>query len=189
MIVNSEIPKSNCQSWFGLCSANAYINIYTGIEIAGQGEYCGENTYFTPLYETMYAWLSANQTNGVNDRKVVVAMHEMPFTVITNESLYKLKTQYNACTRNFPTAGGRLGSNTNQLDVNENRGIFWCSRLLEYFGCKLVIGGHKHTYALLSPIKEKYTWSLNGGAPVDSQTQIKPMSSTLGKCCISDRRY
>ena len=179
LMVNSEIPKSNCMYWFGLCSNNAYVNIYTGIEIIANGEYAGENNCFTPLYETMYAWLSGNQTSGVNDRKVVVAMHEMPFTVITNESLYKGTAKNIPCTRNFPTKKGRLGSNTNQLDINENRGIFWCSRLLEYFGCKLVIGGHKHTYALSYPIKEKYTWKLGDAAAVDSKTQIKTMLPTL----------
>jgi len=179
VIVNSEIPKSGCQLWFGLCSNNAYVNIYTGIEMIANGEYAGGNNCFTPLYETMYAWLKSNQDEGANSRKVVVAMHEMPFTVITNESLYKGTAKNIPCTRNFPTKKGRLGSNTNQLDINENRGIFWCSRLLEYFGCKLVIGGHKHTYALSYPIKEKYSWSLNGAAAVDSGTQIKTMHPTL----------
>jgi len=179
LIVNSEIPKSNCMYWFGLCSNNAYVNIYTGIEISANGAYAATDNCFTPLYETMYAWLSGNQTSGVNDRKVVVAMHEMPFTVITNESLFKGTTKNIPCTRNFPTKKGRLGSNTNQLDINEDRGIFWCSRLLEYFGCKLVIGGHKHTYALSYPIKEKYTWKLGDAAAVDSKTQIKTMLPTL----------
>lgn len=184
IMVNSEIPESNCKFWFGLCSNKAYVNIYTGIEIVADGEYVGSDNCFTPLYETMYAWLDGNaiKSNGTitgSTRKSVVAMHEMPFTVITNESLYKGTTTNIPCTRNFPTKKGRLGSNTNQLNINENRGIFWCSRLLEYFGCKLVIGGHKHTYALSYPIKEKYTWSLNGATPVDSGTQIKTMLSTL----------
>ena len=65
----------------------------------------------------------------------------------------------------------------NQLDKTENRGTYWISRLLEHFECKLCIGGHKHTYALSYPIKEKYKWrdsedgegyenSLKGGVPM-----------------------
>lgn len=175
VVVNSEIPLSNVQSWFKLCSnhndnpsKNDYINIYTGIECKGSGEYAGNVGYFTPIYESIYAWL-ANNRDGQN-RKVVVAMHEMPFTVITNTSLKNAMADQIPCTRNHPTNGSRLGSNVNQLAKTENRGIYWCSRLLEYFGCKLVIGGHKHTYALSYPIKEKYFWS--------SEKQLKDGSTT-----------
>ena len=194
IIVNSEIPFSNCQKWFGLCSnydTPQYVNIYTGIEAVNNGRYAmkSENNttgieYFTPLYETMYEWLNNNNSKGNNKRKVIVAMHEMPFTVITNTSLKNDNSDQLPCTRNHPTKAGRLGSNVNQLNIDENRGIYWCSRLLEYFNCKLVIGGHKHTYALSYPIKEKYTWSVKSGdvysTPVDSNNSIKkPMLNTL----------
>lgn len=179
VMVNSEIPISNCQKWFGLCSADhQYVNIYTGIESVPNGKYAGNNDYFTPLYETMYAWLKSNQDEGNNRKKVVVAMHEMPFTVITKVSLDNASQKQLPCTRNHPTKAGRLGSNVNQLNIDENRGIYWCSRLLEYFGCKLVIGGHKHTYALSYPVKEKYSWTYNG-VTKDSATEIKPMFATL----------
>ena len=175
VMINSEIPISNVQKWFGLCSNNQYVNIYTGIEIVSSGNYASNVDYFTPIYETMYAWLKSNQdTNNKPIRKVVVAMHEMPFTVITNTSLKNGNASQLPCTRNHPTNGNRLGSNINQLSQVEDRGIYWCSRLLEYFNCKLVIGGHKHTYALSYPIKEKYTW--NG---TDSKNQIKPMGPNL----------
>ena len=184
VIVNSEIPYSNVQMWYGLCSSNRkYVNIYTGIEVVNGGNYAGSDNCFTPLYETMYAWLKSNDAFGTDARKVIVAMHEMPFTVITKDSLKNGSDAANISqltyTRNFPTGSSRLGSNINQLDLSENRGSYWCSRLLEYFNCKLVIGGHKHTYALSYPVREKYTWSLNGATPVDSGTQIKTMLSTL----------
>ena len=180
IVVNSEIPISNCQDWFGLCSNSStpqYVNIYTGIEAIKDGTYAGDVGYFTPLYETMYAWLKSNQ-DDVNSRKVVVAMHEMPFTVITKVSLANNSESQIPCTRNHPTKAGRLGSNVNQLNINENKGIYWCSRLLEWFNCKLVIGGHKHTYALTYPIKEKYSWTYNG-VTKDSSVERKPMFATL----------
>lgn len=178
VMVNSELPEPIGQKWFGLCSTNnKYVNIYTGIETNADGEYDKNiHNYFTPVYETLYAWLDDNKKNG--NRKLVFAMHEMPFTVITATSLNnQLGSQY-MCTRNYPTGGSRLGSNTNQLNVNENRGIYWCSRLLEYFGCKIVIGGHKHTYALTYPVKERYIWT-HDGETHDSKDGIKPMLSTL----------
>ena len=185
VIMNSEIPYSNVQKWFGLCSeSQKYINIYTGIEVVADGNYVGDADYFTPIYETIYAWLNNNN----HERKVIVAMHEMPFTVITKASLTNKNQKYIDQTRNFPLAKARLGSNANQLDINETKGIYWCSRLLEYFNCKLVIGGHKHTYALSYPIKEKYSWVYTGDTVIDgietnhvydSAEKIKPMSATL----------
>ena len=183
VMVNSEIPITNCQLWFGLCSSNKqYVNIYTGIEAIKNGEYANAD-YFTPLYNTLYAWLYDNkikdsELNFTGDtRRVIVAMHEMPFTVITRASLAWDQSDRIPSTRNHPTgAKARVGSNVNQLIKDENRGLCWCSRLLEYFGCKLVIGGHKHTYALSYPIKEKYKWGTN---LIDSKDQIKPMGPDL----------
>ena len=185
VMINSEIPYSNVQKWFGLCSkGQKYINIYTGIEVIADGNYAGDVDYFIPIYETIYAWLNSNN----NERKVIVAMHEMPFTVITKVSLNNKSAKQIDQTRNYPLAKARLGSNVNQMDINETRGIFWCSRLLEYFNCKLVIGGHKHTYALSYPIKEKYSWTYTGESVItgietnhtyDSAEKIKPMSATL----------
>ena len=191
IVVNSEIPFSNCQKWFGLCSNTdisevpQYVNIYTGIESIKNGKYAGNVDYFTPLYDTMYAWLNSNQDeNNKPIRKVITAMHEMPFTVITRASLSNEEPSYIESTRNHPTAAkSRVGSNVNQLHILENKGLCWCSRLLEYFNCKLVIGGHKHTYALSYPIREKYLWGhkVNGVVEtwIDSMQQLKPMLPTL----------
>lgn len=187
VVVNSEIPITNVQSWFKLISpTKQYVNIYTGIECIANGTYAGNMGYFTPVYETLYAWLNSNQDgNNKPIKKVVVAMHEMPFTVITNASLINTSASNIPCTRNHPTNGSRLGSNVNQLTSSEKRGIYWCSRLLEAFNCKLVIGGHKHTYALSYPIKEKYCWTSgeldgeNNKIWYDSETNPKVMGPTL----------
>lgn len=200
VIINSEIPTSNCQNWFGLCSDNQkLVSIYTGIEISKNGSYINTD-YFTPVYETLYAWFKSNQDNQNKPiKKVVVAMHEMPFTVITKDSLANNDKTKIPRTRNNPITKARVGSNTNQLDVNENKGIYWCSRLLEYFGCKIVIGGHKHTYALSYPIKEKYSWTytdtehpisgIETNHKYDSKDKIKPMSATLADEAGSTQTY
>lgn len=180
VVVNSEIPITNVQYWFKLSSpARQYVNIYTGIECITNGAYAGNMGYFTPIYETLYAWLNSNKTAS-ESKKVIVAMHEMPFTVITNASLINTSAANIPCTRNHPTNAGRLGSNVNQLTSSEKRGIYWCSRLLESFNCKLVIGGHKHTYALSYPIKEKYFWKDSTDTEwKTSETVSKPMGPTL----------
>ena len=194
IIANSEITKTTCEKWFGLYSPNQVgINLYTGIEIKSSGDYFNrcqnETQVFYPIYETIYLWLNNNESNGGN-KKVVFVCHEIPFTVITRASLSNAKGDIMEQTRNYPNGSGSLlGSHMNQLSYDEDRGIYWISRLLEKFGCKLCIGGHKHTYALSYPIKECYQWKQKGDSDfvdscyVDNDGNFisnpKPMGETL----------
>ena len=192
IVANSEITKTTCEKCFGLYGDDGNnthsINLYTGIEIRASGNYnnkCqSEKQVFRPIYETIYSWLKDN-ADGDN-KKVVFACHEIPFTVITKASLSNSDTDTMKEPRNYPNGvGSLLGSHMNQLDYNENRGIYWISRLLEHFGCKLCIGGHKHTYALSYPIKENYQWSIKNadgntyGELKNSFTERKLMLETL----------
>jgi hypothetical protein len=220
IVANSEITKTTCEGWFGLYGNNVIsnstqsINLYTGIEICTDGNYnniCqnivdeSDSDYepvFTPIYETIYSWLNNNvdSETGENKKKIVFACHEIPFTVITRASLSNSKTETMGFTRNYPNGGSSLlGSHMNQLDDKENRGTYWISRLLEQFGCKLCIGGHKHTYALSYPIKENYQWSERLENKVDGKYQYgdlknslnnsKPMSETLADESGSEPKY
>lgn len=193
VVANSEVTKTTCEKWFGLYGEDVHdvtqsINLYTGIEIRADGNYnnnCqNEDRVFYPVYETIYSWLNDNKTNGGN-KKIVFACHEIPFTVITQASLSNSDKSTMANTRNYPNGSSSLlGSHMNQLDSTENRGTYWISRLLEYFGCKLCIGGHKHTYALSYPIKENYQW-VNNGVTYNSSNGIKEMKPTLEDECGS----
>ena len=186
IVANSEITKTACEKWFGLYgqkneeyNTTFSINLYTGIEIRSNGSYnnkCQSDTkVFQPIYETLYSWLSNNK----NNKKIVFACHEIPFTVITKDSLSNSDENIMRNTRNYPTGSSLLGSHMNQLDSSENRGTYWISRLLEYFGCKLCIGGHKHTYALSYPIKENYQWVDESGNTHNSLDGSKTMEKTL----------
>lgn len=191
IVANSEITKTTCEKWFGLYGKvvnddTQSINLYTGIEIRANGDYnntCqNESQVFYPMYETIYSWLNNNK-NG-ESKKIVFACHEIPFTVITQASLFNSDAGTMANTRNYPNGSSSLlGSHMNQLDAKENRGTYWISRLLEYFGCKLCIGGHKHTYALSYPIKENYQWVDKDGVEHDSLNGIKEMKETLQDEC------
>lgn len=189
VIANSEITKTTCEKWFGLygqdiSDVTQSINLYTGIEIKANGIYnnkCqNESQVFYPIYETIYSWLKDNK-----NKKVVFACHEIPFTVITQASLYNGDAGTMLNTRNYPNGtSSLLGSHMNQLDPTENRGTYWISRLLEQFGCKLCIGGHKHTYALSYPIKENYQWRTKGdngeyGDYKNSFNESKYLTDTL----------
>ena len=192
VVANSEITKTTCEKWFGLYGKEVdditqSINLYTGIEIRADGDYNNQcqsgSKIFYPMYETIYYWLKDNKTNKGN-KKIVFACHEIPFTVITQASLYNSDKKTMANTRNYPNGSSSLlGSHMNQLDAKENRGTYWISRLLEYFGCKLCIGGHKHTYALSYPIKENYQWVDKDGVEHNSLNGIKEMKETLQDEC------
>ena len=193
VIANSEVTNTTCEKWFGLYGKEVNgdtqsINLYTGIEIRTNGDYnnqCqNENRVFYPIYETIYSWLKKN--NDGSKKKIVFACHEIPFTVITQASLSNSNKDTMSYTRNYPNGSSSLlGSHMNQLDAKENRGTYWISRLLEYFGCKLCIGGHKHTYALSYPIKENYTWVDKNGNSNSSLNGIKEMKNTLEDECGS----
>lgn len=193
IVANSEITKTTCEKWFGLYgdivnTDTQSINLYTGIEIRANGNYnkkCqNETEVFQPIYETIYSWLDKNATTGGN-KKIVFVCHEIPFTVITRASLSNSNINTMGYTRNYPNGSSSLlGSHMNQLDSKENRGTYWISRLLEQFGCKLCIGGHKHTYALSYPIKENYQWkNIEEGVEHNSLTKSKTMLSTLEDEC------
>ena len=188
VVANSEITKTTCEKWFGLYDKDDHddviqsINLYTGIEIRANGNYnntCqNKDRVFYPVYETIYSWLNENKSNGGN-KKIVFVCHEIPFTVITQASLLNKNRDTMLNTRNYPNGtSSLLGSHMNQLDSTENRGTYWISRLLEYFGCKLCIGGHKHTYALSYPIKENYQW-VNNNVTYNSLDSRKEMEQTL----------
>ena len=189
VVANSEVTKTACGNLFGLYgnisdgAANP-INLYTGIEIKSDGSYnnkCqNEDVVFYPIYETIYSWLKKNDDG--DKKKIIFACHEIPFTVITKASLSNSKADTMGYTRNYPNSeSSLLGSHMNQLDSKENRGTYWISRLLEHFGCKLCIGGHKHTYALSYPIKENYQWKNKNDERgwINSSEECKPMGATL----------
>ena len=199
IVANSEITQTACEKLYGLYGVLSRgvapsLNLYTGIEIESDGKYnnmcqnqpeneteeAKENSrVFYPIYETIYSWLKSNEDG--EKKKVVFACHEIPFTVITRASLTNKNAATMGYTRNYPNGSGSLlGSHMNQLNYDENRGIYWISRLLEQFGCKLCIGGHKHTYALTYPIKENYRWKKKMDSEwTDSINSRKIMGATL----------
>jgi hypothetical protein len=81
----------------------------------------------------------------------------MPFTVITDGNLKTTTTEKYRSYDASENQMGLIGSHLNQIYKDENgKGIYWFSRLLEYFGVKLCLGGHKHTYAVTYPLRENY---------------------------------
>ena len=149
LAVNSEITTVNCKGWYNALSGNDVINIYTGWTMPNEGTPQYINS-FTSIYTMIY-----NMTNSEKD--IIAMCHEMPFTVITAENLYNNAT-IRGRWRSQSGATSLVGSHLNQLGVKDTIGTHWFSRLLEYRGCKLCIGGHKHTYAVTYPLMENYIY-------------------------------
>lgn len=176
LFVNSEITKINCEQWFKKTATVAGetipVNIYTAWPISKSPD-ATYNTTFTSIYTMLYNMMTANRTGAVD--QIVAVCHEMPFTVITNNSL---STAANVIgnTRCFSGSKttGLIGSHLNQIDYND-RCMCWFSRLLEHFKVKLCIGGHKHTFAITYPIREHYLYGDNE----DSKTGPMTMPQTL----------
>jgi hypothetical protein len=183
VVVNSEITYENCKSWFKMVIKSdgslveeemfsesnkevlnqnitnkvyQVINIYTGWTVEGTARYYNSND-FTSIYTILYHMLS--DTDALAERRCIVACHEMPFTVITKENLMEDQVD------KYRSASGNnlVGSHLNQLKTSDTNAIYWFSRLLEFSGVKLCIGGHKHTYAITWPVREHYYYKTQVG--------------------------
>lgn len=173
IMVNSELTIENCRNWFNILDSNNNpFNIYTGFSVPDQDgspqQYVSGQ--FTPIYDQLYTIC-----NTANNRKIFVACHELPFTVITRESL--ASGQKNVF-RSISKANKLVGSHLNQISPKDkNKGLYWFSRLMEHFNVSLVIGGHKHTYSCTHPVKEYYYYDNGTKNSKDNGRMI--MQSTL----------
>ena len=149
-MINSEITTINCNQWFNLKDGEDTVNIYTGYSIGTNKKFVGG---FTSIYTMVYNMLNTS-------KKCIAACHEMPFTVITNSSISTGQEKYSRSLG--PNGSALIGSHCNQIDKTETGiGTYWLSRLLEYKGVKLMIGGHKHTYACTYPVREYFFFGQN----------------------------
>ena len=149
IMVNSEITSENCLNWFNLSDNGFPINIYTGYTIPITNDQA--STYhsdFMSIYTMVYKMLTTTKYK-------IVACHEMPFTVITNDSL---TTAQQNVFRSVSSSNALVGSHLNQITPYDKKGLHWFSRLLEFKGVKICLGGHKHTYACTYPVREYFTF-------------------------------
>lgn len=167
LCVNSELTVENAKNWFGLTKTvgevEYTVNPYTGwfinpakpSNVSGGWFNGGENNFdssFTTVYTMLY-----KMTENLAVKPLIAACHEMPFTVITKENL---EDKTNKVSRSL-NGSSLVGCHMNQISNTDILSNYWFSRLMEYRGCKLVLGGHKHTYAITHPIRENYYYKNN----------------------------
>lgn len=180
VFVNSEITYVNCEEWFNkhitVDGTKYTVNVYTGWAVPVAAYNISSTDYylndFTSIYTMVYNMFNEAQTNSKN---IIAICHEMPFTVITKDGLaMNTKTNYRSLSGTKTTL---IGSHTNQLTGFDKVGIHWFSRLMEFFGVKLCLGGHKHTYACTFPLAEYYYYDDNAKNSKDDGPMT--MESTL----------
>ena len=179
VMINSEITYVNCDKWFNRHKDGKVVNVYTGWEIPENlGDPVAYDGTFTSIYTMVYNMISSAKTNSKN---VIAVCHEMPYTVITKDSLQIAQANARTNPRSIGGTGTSLiGSHTNQLTYADRVGMHWLSRLLEYFEIKLMIGGHKHTYACTFPVRENYKYyALNGQGEIDRSTELSSLDSPM----------
>ena len=174
LMVNSEITEITCGVYFQqnhlnsdntiatepsatTCTYNLYTG-HTGKKTDDNSNYMRNDKWC--LKQTIQDMLEQVQftQSQVPLKNVIVACHEMPFTVITAANLQKAQASHD---RSFdyasdPSSPSLVGSHLNVLsfkwlDFDET---YWFSKLLQEKDIKLCIGGHKHSYCSTYPIHE-----------------------------------
>jgi hypothetical protein len=179
VMFNTEITVVTCDKWYKqhmmLNNEQHTVNVYTGwtvktTNVLDNDDNMVYDTSFTTIYTMLYntfAYL-INDLN-VNASNIVVACHEMPFTVLTSENITAKKgdasTGLQAVDRSLSgsSTGSLVGCHCNRLNYSDVKSNYWLSRLLEYFNIVIMIGGHKHTYMCSNPLCENYMYTVTDG--------------------------
>ena len=191
---NKEYPINIYTGFTIHTNQNAYVQTYEATD------------KFKPIYDILYNWTEpiyytqeeidaaeegddayGKHTTDIKIKRTYLPMcHEMPFTVVTNACLSWTNTsaQYTRF-RSLSDAGtpALIGCHCNQIiatDRDDNtKGLHWLSRLFEYRGISLCLGGHKHTYACTYPARENYIYTENGDTKYSYTDGPMSMEPTL----------
>ena len=172
--INSSTFNDNKSTLFIKINTTLPVNAYTGFTI---GKIDGKNIY-VPTFETIYTMLYnmiyrisedanaavPNSTKSPLASNIILACHEMPFTVITNSNV-----TFSSTSTTHPKNEDRSISNNSlvgchcniidPIDNGDTPGLNWLSRLCEYMKLRLFIGGHKHTYTCTNKLREFYIYN------------------------------
>ena len=153
LMVNSELTPTTCKVYFK--QGESYYNLYTGYLSTSTDPLRSLQEGF--LGDTLGSWIDILKGESIangDTKKIMIACHEMPFTVTTRANLMtaKISDDRSIDGKNL------VGSHLNVLGSSDNfkyyDDIYWFSRLLQSKNIKLCIGGHKHTYAVTYPVAD-----------------------------------
>lgn len=118
VMINSEITYENCNNWFDKHYSGQVVNVYTGWAVPSTGTSAGYCDNFTTIYTMIYRMLNTKDT-----KNAIAVCHEMPFTVITKDSLTTAANvygNYRSCSGSKSTL---IGSHTNQITGNDTKAM------------------------------------------------------------------
>ena len=181
--LNTEITEVNCRNWFQQTRVIASgktctVNVYTGWTVQPSGATAADVPEYDSSFKTIYTMLY-DILNSSGGRNTIVSCHEMPFTVITDANLAASLSGIDR-SLNGGATGALVGCHNNRLGYADTVGIYWLSRLLEHFHVKLMLGGHKHTYACTNPLREFYFYD-NG-----TKNSLTDGPMTMGRTLEND---
>ena len=179
VMMNSELTPTNCGKWFKKTiheyDTDLNVNLYTGWTIKESAASKNAPVYdssFTTIYTMLYNIITDHIANKKSKEpsynyitqkankteNLIVACHEMPFTVVTDANLKPNTVQVDRSISD----GKLVGSHMNMMSPADSKSNYWFSRLLEHFGVKFCYGGHKHTYAITNELRENYLYTVDG---------------------------
>lgn len=173
--IDSEFTMINCRDWYNLKYNEMPVNIYTGYTIQSDATNpiyaaAADKLNFEPVYNKLYKIFNKLiNTMHYAPEDVICACHEMPFTVVTNANLKNDSEGANIVNDRCLNGTSLVGSHMNRMNSNDKQSLYWFSRLIESFGIKLMIGGHKHTYMCTWPLRENYRYDYDS----ETQTYLK----------------
>lgn len=181
VMVNSELTPVTCEKWFKQKKGSDVVNVYTGWPMTNGASTDSYDTTFTGVYTTVYTKIYDMINTTPLGNKVIAVMHEMPFTVVTNANLSIGSKNLENVDRslNGSSTGSLVGSHMNRMSYSDTHALYWFSRLMEHFGVKLCLGGHKHTYACTNPLREFYYYTENNASKNSLTDGKMTMSRTL----------
>lgn len=115
--------------------------IYHPEDEKGVGHYanCANKAIEDWLITDISKWIKEHNFDITSTKYIIIYMHEMPFTIVTNDFQASDKKNRDGCHINIYN-----GNNTDRK--------YRLSRLFQKLGIRLVFGGHKHTYSISKPI-------------------------------------
>lgn len=119
------------------------------------------NDIMMHAYYNMYKWLQKDLQLYPNKRYIVFA-HEIPFCITVANSttgVAEARTQDSGSKLNLDFTNGKNYTQGGSSDTASYKGGCSFSEFFQNNNIKLVLGGHKHTYSLSYPTKERITGS------------------------------
>lgn len=139
--------------------------------------------FFESVFYNIYKWLEKDYELYGQNKKVICYTHELPFCIISEQNGALIpRSNSNGSKLNMDFSAGKAYSPKGENDTADYRGGCCFSQFFQEHNIKLVMGGHKHTYSLSKPLKERITVS-GGVRSVDPTSPLEDSNGVVYAMC------